>query len=61
MSAGAYEEEIREIGEHGFRSRTREAMTRAFMTCQEHNMHVTIASEVLWGIVEAMREEYGDS
>lgn len=60
MSAGAYEEEIREVGEEGFPPRTREAMTRAFMTCQEHNMHVTIASEMIWGIVEAMREGYRD-
>lgn len=61
MSAGAYEEEIREVREHDWwRSDTEDALVRAFMTCQEHDMHVTIASEIIWGIVQAMRGEYGE-
>lgn len=61
MSARAYELAIKEAKEHDWwKSGAEDAVVSAFMICQEHNMSILVAQEMIWGLVAAMREEYGD-
>lgn len=59
MSSRAYQGAVDEIYQSDLRSRAREAAIYALLKCQEHDMSVHIARDIVQGLIEAMREEYG--
>jgi hypothetical protein len=61
LSNRAYGKAIEEVQNHEWcKSATPETLISAMIKCQEFDMPAATASEMIWGIVGAVREEYGD-